>query len=228
MQPEPTHAVCSCGHDNHDHSHGYSYSNRYIHGFVTAAATIATAVATALATKATVTATAVIPRPLVVQPPSSYIGNLPHTYSEADVQALFVPYGNITSTKILRDKADRPTERAAMVNYTTAVWSPHSIPISISLSIPILNPYPCLYSAHTNCIAHHAAHTCLSMKVVCHMLCVSKTSIIFIMQQCSQIRLLKGFSYECISLWKHGHPTGGKSAASFERWSVLHSLTRHI
>ena len=172
MQPELTHAACSCGHDNHDHSHGHSYShdshsNRYIHGLVTAAATIATAVATALATKAIVTATAVVPRPLVAQPPSSYIGNLPHTYSEADVQALFMPYGNITSTKILRDKADRPTERAAMVNYTTAVWPPHSIPTSISLSIPILNPYPCLYSAHTNCIAHHAAQheSCLSHAV---------------------------------------------------------------
>jgi RNA recognition motif-containing protein len=53
-------------------------------------------------------------------PTNLWIGNLPHTYSEADVQALFMPYGNITSTKILRDKADRPTERAAMVNYTTA------------------------------------------------------------------------------------------------------------
>lgn len=49
-----------------------------------------------------------------------WVGNLPPTYTEVEVHALFQPYGHITSAKILRDRADRPAERAAMVNFTTA------------------------------------------------------------------------------------------------------------
>lgn len=56
-----------------------------------------------------------------------WVGNLPQTWTPADVQALFASYGNITATKLLNNKQGSQPTRAAMVNFS----SPHEASMAI-------------------------------------------------------------------------------------------------
>lgn len=49
-----------------------------------------------------------------------WMGNLPSTCGEAEVSALCMQYGHVTSVKLLRGKGERSTEKACMVNFAAA------------------------------------------------------------------------------------------------------------
>jgi RNA recognition motif-containing protein len=69
-------------------------------------------------------------------PANLWVGNLPPQYTEADVHALFAPCGAVIHVKLLKDHANRPGERAAMVNYATPFEAAAAIQTLSGLQLP--------------------------------------------------------------------------------------------
>lgn len=61
------------------------------------------------------------PMPLSMLDPATclFVGGLPYSYREAEVQTLFGPYGQIVNIKVVTDKATNRSKGVCFVNYAT-------------------------------------------------------------------------------------------------------------